>query len=550
MKFLRILIPLFCLLTACGGDDANETNTPGQTTTQSSCSWVQRSWEASSAAGEITIEVRSKGTMWTIVKGAGDMISNVTPLIGGDTSNQSVSTVVTVNYLENTSEEAREQQLILKNDKSGEESVFTLKQKGIDIGIVVQANMADKRQHVVGFGGMYNPIIWTGNNLISAKEMETLYAPDKLGYNVLRLMIYPNKSNWKDDVAGVKLAQQYGAVIFACPWDCTDALADQVKVNGKSHKHLRHDKYADYAQHLIDYINYMKQQGVNLTAISVQNEPDMDFTYWTPDEIANFIAEYGAQIRATGVKLMGPEACGFQPEYTNAVLNKASAFAQTDIIVGHLYQGFLDTSSSYVRDRHDYVAGLYKKLSSSGKSWWMTEHLFNDGEKPTDANFKEYATWSYQFNHLGREMHECMATGCSAYIYWYLKRFYGMMGDNDSERSAVAMGTPTKNGYLMAHYARYAAGKTLVQSTSADNGVLVTAYLSDNGKELCFVMLNTKSRNEPVTIELEQPLTAASAIVTDADRNMQSQELTCSAGSSRVQLLMASRSIVSLKISF
>ncbi|MBQ2128339.1 MAG: hypothetical protein II429_04345 [Prevotella sp.] len=65
MKFLRILIPLFCLLTACGGDDANETNTPGQTTTQPSCSWVQRSWEASSAAGEITIEVRSKGTMWT-----------------------------------------------------------------------------------------------------------------------------------------------------------------------------------------------------------------------------------------------------------------------------------------------------------------------------------------------------------------------------------------------------------------------------------------------------------------------------------------------------
>lgn len=37
----------------------------------------------------------------------------------------------------------------------------------------------------------------------------------------------------------------------------------------------------------------------------------------------------------------------------------------------------------------------------------------------------------------------CMEGYCSAYVYWYLKRFYGMMGDND-ERSPVREGEIAK----------------------------------------------------------------------------------------------------------
>lgn len=122
----------------------------------------------------------------------------------------------------------------------------------------------------------------------------------------------------------------------------------------------------------------MKQNGVDLYAISVQNEPDMDFTYWTPQEVVDFVKQYGAQIRETGVRLMSPEACGTPPEYTDPIINDAEAFAQTDIIAGHLYQGFTDLDNGYVKNRHDYICGLYPRIH--GKTWWMTEHLFNDGE--------------------------------------------------------------------------------------------------------------------------------------------------------------------------
>lgn len=98
-----------------------------------------------------------------------------------------------------------------------------------------------------------------------------------------------------------------------CPWDCTDALSDKVTVAGKEVQHLKTENYEAYANHLIKYINFMRQNGINLYAISVQNEPDMEFTYWTPQEVVAFVKQYGAKIRATGVKLMSPESCGHLP---------------------------------------------------------------------------------------------------------------------------------------------------------------------------------------------------------------------------------------------
>ena len=96
-----------------------------------------------------------------------------------------------------------------------------------------------KYQPVVGFGGMYNPKIWCGDNLISAPQLDKMYGAGGLGYSILRLMIYPNESDWSADVEAAKAAQANGAIIFACPWDCTDALADKITVNGKEMKHLK-----------------------------------------------------------------------------------------------------------------------------------------------------------------------------------------------------------------------------------------------------------------------------------------------------------------------
>lgn len=308
--------------------------------------------------------------------------------------------------------------------------------------------------------------------------------------------------------------------------------------------HLKPEHYADYADHLIRYVNFMKENGVNIYAVSVQNEPDMDFTAWTPQEVVNFLKQEGTRIRETGVKLMSPEACGYQPEYTDAVLNDAEAFAQTDIVAGHLYQGFTDLSSSYVKDRHDYVCALYPRLG--GKTWWMTEHLFNDGETEEDPSLWQFWEWDYNFSHLAKEIHMCMDGYCSAYVYWYLKRFYGMIGDTD-ERCKEEEGEVSKNGYILSHYARYATGTTRIAVTSASENIEATAYLNEATGEVTLVLLNQSYR----TLSLVIPISGASqasAVETNETKNMEPADVTVTKES--VSLPISGKSIVSVRIGF
>lgn len=345
-----------------------------------------------------------------------------------------------------------------------------------------------------------------------------------------------------------KIFKNQRAIIFACPWDCGDERADKVTVNGKSLKHLRADKYADYADHLVRYVDFMRQNGVGIYAISVQNEPDMDFTYWSPAEIVDFTKRFGQKIRATGTRLMGPESCGYNPDYTDAVLTDAEAMAQTDILAGHLYQGFLDTTQPYTAQRRKYVCGLYDNhLKSVGKTLWMTEHLFNDGQDKDNAdNYLEFQKWTYCLNHLALEMHHCMEGNCSAYVYWYLKRFYGMIGDNDPERNTTPEGEPTKNGYIMAHYAKYAKGMDRIEASAAAPDLLVTAYANASRTEMTLVAINMGDGFRCLSIQLPSAEATAEAVETNDTVDMADAHAQVKGGKALVR--MSGKGIVSVRI--
>jgi len=397
---------------------------------------------------------------------------------------------------------------------------------------------------------MYNPKIWLSpDNLITGDELLKMYSPEGLGYNILRLMIYPDEADWVADLEGARLAQQQGAIVIAAPWDCTDAFAENITLNGREYKHLKEEHYQDYANHLIRYIDFMKANGINLYAISVQNEPDMEFTYWHPDEIVTFVKEHGARIRDTGVKLMAPEACGMSAAYTDPVLNDPVAFGLTDIIAGHLYQGFVKREeSSYVKNRHDYIVGLYNgRLAAAGKSWWMTEHLFNDGEKESNPALWQFHDWSYNLETLAQEIHMCMEGYCSAYLYWYLKRFYGMIGDNDA-RSAVPPGEVLKNGYILSHYAKYASNMTRIKVDVGDPAVKATAYINKEETEINLVLLNMKRVDWLGQISFPGRISQISASETTAERNMQPTTATVGTDNRTASVMVAGNSIVSVKL--
>jgi glucuronoarabinoxylan endo-1,4-beta-xylanase len=101
----------------------------------------------------------------------------------------------------------------------------------------------------------------------------------------------------------------------------------------------------------------------------------------------------------------------------------------------------------------------------------MTEHLILD------------TLWSAAIT-TGKEISDCMNAGMSAYLWWYIKRFYGPLDES---------GNVTRRGYVMSQFARFARpGFSRVGATAAPRSLVdVSAYAHD--QSIVIVALNRNS---------------------------------------------------------
>ena len=148
-------------------------------------------------------------------------------------------------------------------------------------------------QTIRGFGGMNHPE-WISEGDMTDAQVQKAFGngEDELGFSILRIYVSDDSSKWKTAVPTAKRAQDLGATIFASPWNPPAAIRSNInQTNGKYQ--LNSDKWAEYALHLNSFIKYMKGQGVDLYAVSMQNEPDyaQDWTYWSAKDVAAFLAD-------------------------------------------------------------------------------------------------------------------------------------------------------------------------------------------------------------------------------------------------------------------
>ena len=167
-------------------------------------------------------------------------------------------------------------------------------------------------------------------------------ATSTVGCNIMRLYIPIGRNAWSQSLATAKQAKQMGLIVFASPWGQpaewkTNGTSNAKNEDGTTGK-LKRENWPDYAQYLEDYVQYMRTNGVELDAISIQNEPDWPATYagclWDASEIAEFVKTYGATI---STKVMAPETLAISDSYANA-LNKADVLDGFDIYGGHQYR--------------------------------------------------------------------------------------------------------------------------------------------------------------------------------------------------------------------
>jgi len=307
-------------------------------------------------------------------------------------------------------------------------------------------------QTIRGFGGINLPD-WIGDLTQDQTRKAFNNGAGDLGFSILRIFVSDDSNSWSKSVATAKLAQSLGAIVFASPWNPPAAMTEQFNEGDRHGKRLRHDKYADYAQHLNNFVNFMKQNGVELYGISIQNEPDYahEWTWWSSSECVEFLAKYAGQINC---RIISPETFQYNKQYYNDILSNGQANANVDIFATHFY----GTPRSWM----DFPA-----LENDPREIWITEVYVPNSNSDAD-------TWPEAVE-VAVNIHNGLVVGnLNAYVWWYIRRSYGPMKEN---------GNISKRGYMMAQYSKYVRpGAVRIDATeSPTDGVYISAYKNTDG---------------------------------------------------------------------
>jgi glucuronoarabinoxylan endo-1,4-beta-xylanase len=369
--------------------------------------------------------------------------------------------------------------------------VFTVPATEVLAASDVSVNLSAEKQVIRGFGGMNYPA-WQGSDLTAAQR-ETAFGNGngQLGFSILRIHVDPDKTTWSQELDTAKAAIKNGAIVFASPWNPPTDMVQTV--NGQ--RHVNPSKYGAYAQHLNDFVSYMKQNGVDLYAISIQNEPDYgnEWTWWTPQEILTFMKDYAGTINC---RVIAPESFQYLKNISDPILNDPQALANLDILGAHLY----GTQVS------NFPYPLFKQ-KGAGKDLWMTEVYVPNSEANSADRWPEALE-------VAQHMHNAMVEAeFQAYVWWFIRRQYGPMKED---------GTMSKRGAMMSQFAKFVRpGYVRVDATKNPNSnVFVSAYKGDNKVVIVAINKGTTAVSQNFVLQNASGLTKVSTWISDATRNV------------------------------
>jgi glucuronoarabinoxylan endo-1,4-beta-xylanase len=355
--------------------------------------------------------------------------------------------------------------------------------------------LGSQKQYIRGFGGMSHAA-WAGDLTAAERTLAFGNGDGQLGFTALRIPVSdgsPDSAN----VATAKAAIAAGAIVFATPWNASGTMSAS--------------DFSSYANHLSSFVSYMKNQGVNLYAIGVQNEPDYGsqggWKAWSASLCHDFVLSYGTMI---GTKLMSCESFSYNKSYYDPILNDSAALANVAILGTHLYGTSVNS----------YPYPLFDQ-KGAGKERWMTEHYT---DSTTDAN-----SWP---NALGvaTELHHAMVDGqFNLYTWWYIVRSYGPISAN---------GTVSKRGWCMAQFSKFIRpGFYRVDATaSPTSGVYLSAYKSST--DVVVVIVNTNASTSSLNVSINgSNITSYDRFTTSSSKSLANDgKVTASNGSLTLSL--------------
>jgi glucuronoarabinoxylan endo-1,4-beta-xylanase len=322
-------------------------------------------------------------------------------------------------------------------------------------------------QRIAGFGASS---AWEGGYKNAADPAALFSTTTGAGLTLFRVRIQPSPpgTTSASEISMAHTAQSMGATVWATPW--TPPPAD--KSNNSTVEGTLTNPTA-WAATLASYVSTMKAAGINLYAVSSENEPDANVTYescsYTGATLATFVGtSLGPALGPTGVKLMTPETqnwFGFAT-FEPALEANAAAWAATQIVATHEYGG---------------TPAAYPHIQAAGKEFWETEWYAQGAEDATMTNGLVIANEIYQ---------ALTVANMNAWHYWWI--YPSGSGDNQGLWDA-ATNTWAKRMWVLGNFSRWARPgyyRVDVAGSKPPANVSVIAFQSPVDGTLSIVAIN------------------------------------------------------------
>ena len=315
-------------------------------------------------------------------------------------------------------------------------------------------------QSIDGFGASSFEM----TSLTEAQADKFFSITNGIGLSFLRMKITGAGGTSETSIAQQAVAR--GARVWAAPWSPPASWKTNNDVNNGGY--LLEARYQDWADRLANFAVTMKNAGVDLYAISVQNESDYVATWesclYTASQLHTFIPYLYNSLNAAGVgsvKILFPEQATWTFDLASDTMNDVTTRAMVSILGAHNYDQ--ETSPSHPTDY--------------GKSVWETEVSTFDAY---DGSISNGLTWASRIHGF------LVGAEANAWHYWWLISY----GDNEG------LATPSvyaKRMYALGNFSKFVRPGWKRIDVSGSGSVQVSAYKDPNSNSFAIVAINSGS---------------------------------------------------------
>ncbi|GAB2813927.1 hypothetical protein GCM10027176_18070 [Actinoallomurus bryophytorum] len=234
-----------------------------------------------------------------------------------------------------------------------------------------------------------------------------------------------------------------------------------------------------YANYLVRYARFYRQEGIDITDLGFTNEPDLATSYasmrLSPAQAVDFLKVLGPVVRRAGLKVACCDVSGWgagkQADYTAAIEADPAAARWVNTITGHPYEGAV-TAPQPTR-RHVWMS----EWSPNGTTW---NENWDDGS-------------GYDGFTVASDIHETLTTGdANGYVYWFGASTGATRGLIQLDGDAYHV---SKRLWALAAYGRFIRpGATRVAASATDPALKITAYRNADGSQVIEILNTGEAR--------------------------------------------------------